>query len=230
MMALGAVACAIAVASAALALGPGEQRLTNVAVPFAGRLRVALSGRRADAAAGRCALPLMQSVHAALRSGLPLVRALRVAIADLDVAARTPFEQALHSFDVGARLDGALREAARASRDRRTALALEALSLVADEQLAASRSAAVVASVADRLAFEDRLGEEIRARTSGVRAQIVLLALLVPAIAAYLAFTLPGLAATLMTPLGLGVLMPGALAFEIAGIVASRRIVRGVLA
>ena len=88
----------------------------------------------------------------------------------------------------------------------------------------------MVASVADRLAFEDRLVEEIHARTSGVRAQIILLALLVPAIAAYLAFTLPGLAATLMTPLGLGVLMPGALAFEIAGIVASRRIVRGVLA
>jgi Flp pilus assembly protein TadB len=136
----------------------------------------------------------------------------------------------MRSFDVGTPLDEALRAASQASRDRRLVLALDALALVASEQLPAVRSAAVVASVTDRLAFDEHLLAEIRARTSGLRAQIVLLALLVPALALYLAATLPGLAATLSTPLGLRVLVPVALLFEVAGIVASRRIVHGLSA
>jgi Flp pilus assembly protein TadB len=107
-------------------------------------------------------------------------------------------------------------------------LALEVLALVAGERLAASRAAAIVASVADRLSFEERLGEEIRARTSGIRAQIVLLALLVPALSGYLVLTMPGLAITLASPLGAHVLVPLAILLEVAGIVASREIVRGI--
>ena len=118
----------------------------------------------------------------------------------------------------------ALREAAHQATDRRVIVALEALALVAAEQLPASRAAAVVASVSDRLAFDARLADEVRARTSGVRAQIVLLALLVPALALYLVVTLPGLAATLTSPLGMFVLIPAGVAFETAGIVASRAI------
>jgi Flp pilus assembly protein TadB len=229
MIALGAICIAVAAASLALAFGPLPRGVTHV-VPLITRVREEIAARHGDGPAARCTLALMQSVHAALRSGLPLARALRIAVADLDVSARTPFERALRSFDLGARLDISLRSAAKAARDRRVALALEALSLVADEQLAASRSAAVIASVADRLAFDERLSDEVRARTSGLRAQILLLALVVPAIALYLAFTLPGLAATLATPLGLRVLVPGAIAFEVGGIVASRRIVRGLTA
>jgi Flp pilus assembly protein TadB len=75
------------------------------------------------------------------------------------------------------------------------------------------------------LSFEERLLAEVRARTSGMRAQIVLLALLVPALALYLVATMPGLAATLATPLGMHVLLPAAFLFEIAGILTSRAIV-----
>ena len=232
MSMLGAIACAIAVASLALCLvrfAPPTAslgRATALSVRAGDLLRL----RREDAAAGRLALSVLQAAYASLRSGLPLPLALRVAVDDIDAPAKGPFGRVMRAFDIGTPLAEALRAAARGSRDRRLVLALDALSLVAAEQLPAVRSAAVIASVADRLAFEERLLDEIRARTSGLRAQIVLLALLVPALALYLAATLPGLGATLSTPLGLRVLIPGALLFEAAGIIASRRIVNGLSA
>ena len=229
MTAIGAIACAICVASALLALRSGAHAERHgPIVPIAVRLRAIIDGRRADAHAARTALPLLQSVHAALRSGLPLALALRLSVADLDPRGRAPFANALHAFDFGAPLDRSLRAAASAARERRVSLALEALALVADEQLAASRAAGVVASVADRIAFETRLLDEVRARTAGLRVQIIVLALLVPALAAYLSVTVPGLSATLMSPLGLRALIPGAFVFEAAGVVASRAIVRGL--
>ena len=90
------------------------------------------------------------------------------------------------------------------------------------------RAGILVAAVADRLAFEERLDEEIRARTAGLRSQVVLLALVVPALAAYLAFTVPSLAATLGQPIGRFVLIPVAAVLEVIGVLASRRAVDGV--
>jgi Flp pilus assembly protein TadB len=181
---------------------------------------------REAASCGSRSLDVLQATHAALRSGLPLSAALRVALERESVVAADPFHRALRAFELNAPLERALRDAATETSDRRVILALEALALVAAEQLSASRAAAVIASVGDRLAFDARLADEIRARTSGVRAQIVLLAILVPALALYLVVTLPGLAATLTSRLGLFVLIPGALIFEIMGVVASRAIAR----
>jgi Flp pilus assembly protein TadB len=230
---LGAVACGIAAASVVFALTlpalPSGERIAK-ARSLGVRLVRWYRGRRNDARAGLHALALLQGVHAALRSGMPLPLALRIALEDLDEEARSTFQRPLRAFDLGMPLDEALRAAGKASHDRRAGLALEALSLVAAEQLAATRSAGVIASIADRLAFDERLQDEVMARTSGVRAQIVLLACLVPALAIYLAFTVPGLASTLGTPLGRNVLLPAALLFEAAGIIASRRIVRGLVA
>ena len=231
MNALGAAAAAVAVACLAfLACAP------SVAADARTRphgLRTLLSARirerREAALAGSRALDVLQATHAALRSGLPLAPALRIALERAPLIAVDPFGRALRAFELNAPLEGALRDAAREATDRRVTLALEALALVAAEQLPASRAAAVVASVSDRLAFDARLADEIRARTSGVRAQIVLLALLVPALALYLVVTLPGLAATLTSPLGMFVLVPSAIVFEAAGIVASRTIARDLL-
>lgn len=89
------------------------------------------------------------------------------------------------------------------------------------------RAGILVAAVADRLAFEERLDEEIRARTAGLRSQVILLALVVPAIAAYLALTVPSLAATLGQPIGRFVLIPAAAALEVIGVIASRRAIEG---
>ena len=58
---------------------------------------------------------------------------------------------------------------------------------------------------------------------------MLLLAALVPGIAAYLAVTVPSLGVTLSAPLGRTVLVPAAIALELLGIVASRRAVESVL-
>ena len=228
-------AVAIGVAIAALGLGasapptrPSVQRASWPRALRPGALLVLWRARRSRARAAAGSTAILQSTCAALRSGLPLASALRLALERTDPDARDPFERALRAFDLNAALDEALRAAAQEARDHRLRLALEALALAAGEQLPATRAAAVIASVADRLSFEERLLAEVRARTSGVRAQIVLLALLVPALASYLVLTMPGLAATLASPLGTRVLVPAALAFEIAGILASRAIVRRI--
>lgn len=231
MNTLGAAAFAVAVAC--LAFAACAPSVTAGARPRPDGLRTLLIARirqrREAASAGSSALDVLQATHAALRSGLPLAPALRIALEGAPLIAVGPFERALRAFELNAPLDGALRDAAREATDRRVTLALEALALVAAEQLPASRAAAVVASVSDRLAFDARLADEIRARTSGVRAQIVLLALLVPGLALYLVVTLPGLAATLTSPLGMFVLIPSAIVFETAGIVASRAIAGDLL-
>ena len=185
--------------------------------------------RRAVIAAGG-SLEILRATQAALRGGLPLAPALRLALAGTDRLAAEPFLRALRSFDLNSPLDVSLGGVAATASDRRVTLALQALALVAAEQLPSARAAAIIGSVADRLAFEGRLAEEVHARSSGARAQIVLLALLVPSLATYLAATMPGLATTLASPLGTHVLIPAAALFEIAGIIASRRIVRGVAA
>jgi Flp pilus assembly protein TadB len=186
---------------------------------------------RRDARAARVhALSVLRSTHAALRSGVPLAGALRLAVDGAAPLGRSPFLRALRTFELGGPLDDALGQTSSLSSDRAVSLALSALAIASVEQLPASRAAAIVGSVADRLAFDERLSQEVAARTSGLRAQVVLLALVVPGLALYLLVTLPGLAETLATPLGRFVLVPAALLFEISGIVASRAIVRGAIA
>lgn len=225
---LGAASFGVAVACLALAACAPVVRMAG-RTPQRVLWSLVLSrvrSRRAAAAAGQRSLEVLQGTHAALRSGLPLAPALRVALERAPAMPADPFGRALRAFELNAPLDDALRDSARQTDDHRVRLALEALAMVAAEQLPASRAAPVIASVGDRLAFDARLADEVRARTSGVRAQIVLLALVVPALALYLVVTLPGLGATLTSPLGMFVLIPSAMAFETVGIVASRAIAR----
>lgn len=234
-MAIGGIALCVAVVSAALALlVPARRsigathrdgRTVGRSLPGATIARRVVAARRREQGSA-CALEVLRGTHAAMRSGLPLAPALRVALERVDAADRAPFERAMRAFELNEGLEDALAAARATARDRRVSLALDALALVASEQVPASRGAALVQSVADRLSFEERLLAEVRARTGGVRAQIVILALLVPSLAAYLAITMPGLATTLATPLGRLVLIPAAVLLEIVGIAASRAIVR----
>jgi Flp pilus assembly protein TadB len=223
---LGATLVAIAITSLTLAF------VTPSAALGLGVMTRSLAwwrDRREARAARAHALTVLRSTHAALRSGMPLAGALRLALDAASPLGRSPFLRALRAFELGGPLGGRLAQTSTASTDRAVALALNALAMVSAEPLPASRAAALVGSVADRLSFEERLAQEVAARTSGLRAQVVLLALVVPALALYLLITLPGLAETLATPLGRFVLIPAALLFEIAGILASRAIVRDAI-
>lgn len=171
---------------------------------------------------------LLRATEAALRSGASLPESLRrAAEANDDRLAGRPFIHALRAFDLGAPLDQALRTSALVASDSRSRTALETIAMGITSRLPYDRAGILVGAVADRLSFEERLDEEVRARTAGLRAQVILLALLVPAIAAYLAFTVPSLAATLEQPIGRFVLIPAALTLEVFGLIASRRAIDG---
>ena len=212
--------------ASALALPPLAGVAGLVAPSVVIRLRADAAARRARVATTR----LLRAAEAVLRSGGALPEALRRAVdASEDPLARRPFVDALRAFDLGAPLDETLRSSAAATRDRRARMALETLAIGVALRLPGDRAGLLVAAVTDRLAFEERLDEEIRARTSGLRSQVLLLAALVPGIAAYLAVTVPSLGVTLSAPFGRTILVPAAIALELLGIVASRRAVEGVL-
>jgi Flp pilus assembly protein TadB len=207
--------------------------LPVVAVLAAAALAPSLVVRsRAAAALCRARLAttqLLRATEAALRSGASLPEALRRACDDAsgDRLARRPFVEALRAFDLGAPLDQALQASAHQATDTPSRIALETLAMGIASRLPYDRAGILVAAVADRLAFEERLDEEIRARTGGLRSQVLLLALVVPAIGAYLSFTVPTLAATLEQPIGRFVLIPAAVVLEVLGVIASRRAIEG---
>jgi Flp pilus assembly protein TadB len=184
-----------------------------------------LASRKRDERA-RQTVSVLQMTLAALRSGSSLAEALRLAAGSGPESG--PFAAAVRAFDLGAPLDTALRDARAEARDQRVVLGLDALSLCVAERLSGARCATLIASVVDRLVFEQQVGDDVRARTSGLRVQVVLLAALVPGLALYLAVTVPGMAETLTAPLGRFVLLPLAALLEIAGIIASRRLVSGI--
>ena len=221
------VGCALVAVLLASALG-----LPAIAALSAGLIAPSVVIRlRADAATkrGRVATTrLLRGAEAVLRSGGALPEALRRAVeASDDQVACRPFADALRAFDLGAPLDEALRSAASGTPDRRLRMAFDTLAIGVTLRLPGDRAGVLVAAVTDRLAFEERLDEEVRARTSGLRSQVLLLAALVPGIAAYLALTVPTLGLTLSEPIGRTILLPAATALEVIGIVLSRRAVDG---
>jgi Flp pilus assembly protein TadB len=185
------------------------------------------AARRRDERA-RDTVALLSMTLAGLRSGSSLTEALRLAAGSGPESEFGPFAGAVRAFDLGAPLDLALREARTRTRDPRVLLGLDALSLCVAEQLSGSRSATLIESAVNRLVFEQHVSDDVRARTSGLRVQIVLLAALVPCLALYLAFTVPGLANTFTTPLGRFVLLPLAGFLEVVGVIASRRLVADI--
>lgn len=217
-----AVICGLALAGPLGALPGG---LIGAAAPSI--VARALAARNRDERA-RQTVALLQMTLAGLRSGASLTEALRLATGSGRAVALTPFAGAVRAFDLGAPLDVALREARAEARDRRVILGLEALSLCVAEQLPSTRSATLVASAVDRLVLEQRTADDVRARTSGLRIQVVLLAALVPGLALYLAMTVPGMRETFTMPLGRFVLLPIAAILETAGIFASRRVVSDI--
>ena len=222
--------CAIAGVTivATLALGlPVALAIASLAAPSVWiRLRAEAARERAH----RSLPAILVTTAAAVRSGVSLPDALqRAADTSADELAARPFARALRAFSAGVGLDAALRETAVAAGDHRARVALGSLALGVAERLPRERLADLVAAVAERAEFEERLNDEVRARAAGARQQQVLLAALVPMLALYLCITMPTLADTLGSDLGRFVLIPGAVALEVAGVLVGRRVVASAI-
>lgn len=222
-----------AAAVACVAIGALALSLPVVAAGIAAPLPSIWVRVRAEAARDRARRTLSRTlvtIGSALRSGLALPEALRRAADSTgDALAARPILVALRAFDLGAGLDAGLTAAAASVRDERTRSALASLALGIAERLPRERTADLVAALADRASFDERLEEEVRARAAGARQQQRLLAVLVPVLAAYLALTMPILRDALASDLGRSVLIPAGIVFETAGLVLGRRIVRATL-
>lgn len=217
-----AMAASAVVLSAAAGLPLALAGAAAVAPSVGVHLRAAAARERAR----RALLPMLVAAEAALRSGASLPDALRRAVGAVDDAIATrPLAGALRSFDLGSGLDAALSAAADRSPDLRARAALGTLSLGVSERLPRERLGDLLSAIVDRLAFEESVADEVRARAAGARQQQRIIALLVPGIAAYLVVTMPTLGSTLSSDLGRFVLLPAAAALEIGGVVLSGRVV-----
>src|SRR5438270_5684421 len=152
----GATLLALVIA-VALSLPPIPAMVAGAIAPsMAARMRADRAGRRARGATTR----MLRMTEAALRSNAGVPEALRRAIGGTeDRLAVRPFAAALRAFDLGAPLDDALRRAAGATADPRVRVALDTLALGIASRLPGERAGALVAAVADRLAFHERLEE-----------------------------------------------------------------------
>lgn len=191
-------------------------------------LRARSSARREQRR--RAVLAQFRLIGAALGSGAGLVEAIRRAVAsERDVLAARPLERALQAFSIGASLSDGLRAGA-ADAHPRTRPALLTLALGVEERLPASRLCTLVEAATERLAFEEQVETEVRARASGTQLQIWAMAAVVPLLGLYLVMTVPLVADVLGSDLGLRLLVPAAAALEVAGVLLARRAVRDLAA
>jgi Flp pilus assembly protein TadB len=128
-------------------------------------------------------------------------------------------------------LDEPLHETLKEVRARTTtpnlAMIWDTLKICADSQLPAQAARNLLAELSATVQFNVQLVNEVRARSSGQRIQIWLLALIVPAMYAYLRLMSPQLLGVLdETTVGRLVLFPTAAVLEILGIALSFRIAR----
>lgn len=202
-------------------------------VPFLGPLAGVLPwwwrrrGRERDRANAQASiLPVLETLVATSRAGLVLPEALAAAVLSARGELAAALEAALLSLRLGAAPADALRAARATTSAPGVVTLLSDLELCARSRLGAEDTAGFLDDVLERLRFERELASDLRARTSGQRFQVWLLAAVVPALALYLSVMSPTLAGQLASPLGQHVLIPAGALFEIGGIVVSRRVLK----
>jgi len=215
--------CAAAPVAWAVGLDPATALALGLIAPsFA--LRVRSDARRERA--GHTSLDQLRAVRAALASGASLAEAIRRGVASVtDAIASRPLRQVVREFSVGASLSDSLRGAASEAQPRLRP-ALRTLAIGVEERLPVPQLCLLVGL--QRLSFDEQLEAEVRARTSGVQLQIWGMAAIVPALAFYLAATVPIVGEALRSDLGTRLLIPTAAALELLGIALARRAARDV--
>jgi len=185
---------------------------------------VHIQARRSEAEAPR----LLQALLAGLTGGSTYLDALRQArLTSNDPWIREDLDFVIQRFLLDAPLHESLREIRARSTTRNLGLIWETLTICAENQLPTQAARSLFFELSSTVQFNVQLANEVRARSSGQRAQIWLLAVIVPGMYLYLRLTSPELLSVLdQTLLGRFVLLPLAAALEVAGIALSFRIAR----
>jgi len=180
--------------------------------------------RRTEAEAPR----LLQVILASLASGSTYLEALQEARARAtDRWLRDDLDRVIADFHLGVPLERSIAEVRSATAGRNLALIWDNLAICIANRIPASRAKGLFVELSATVQFNVQVQQEVRARTSGQRAQIWLLALIVPGLFLYLRMLDSSLFEVFdATTLGRWVLLPAAVFLEVLGIVLSFRFAR----
>jgi Flp pilus assembly protein TadB len=171
---------------------------------------------------------LLQAIVAGLSAGNTYLEALRHARrASNDPWISEDLDFVIQRFILNVPLADSLREVRARITTRNLGLIWETLSICDANHLPTQAARTLLVELSSAVQFNVQLANEVRARSAGQRAQIWLLAVIVPAMYLYLRLVNPQLLSVLdETMLGRFVLFPLAALLEVAGIALSFRIAR----
>lgn len=171
---------------------------------------------------------LLQALLAGLIAGGTYLEALRQArLACSDRWLQQDLDRVIQGFLLDIPLHESLAEIRSRTATRNLGLIWETLRICTEHHLPTEKSRTLLLELSSTVQFNVQLANEVRARSTGQRAQIWLLAVIVPGMFLYLRLMSPQLLSVLDdTMLGRFVLFPLAAALEVAGIVLSLRLAR----
>ncbi len=180
--------------------------------------------RRTEAEAPR----MLQVILASLAAGSTYLEALQEARnRATDRWLRDDLEHVIAEFHLGVPLERSIAQVRTATAGRNLALIWDNLAICIANRIPAARAKGLFVELSSTVQFNVQVQQEVRARTSGQRAQIWMLALIVPGLFLYLRVIDPDLFTVLdATTVGRWVLLPVAVALEVLGIVLSFRLAR----
>ena len=220
----GAIALGAGV-GAAVALPLALLGATAGAIAPLGVLRVAVA--RAQSRADREALVLVRLMGAHLRTGATYLEALRAAAEGVSTThVREELAWVANRFRLDRSLHSSLAEIAARTSGRHLRLAYRVLARAIEHGVAGHRAVVALEGLEATIAANLRAREDLRAKTRGLRIQIVVVALAIPIIHLYLRGTNPASFTVMDEPLGQFVLLPGAILLEGFGLLLWRRFTR----
>lgn len=171
---------------------------------------------------------LLQSLITGLAAGGTYLDALREARRRCEDAwLSEDLDLIIQRFLLDAPLHQSIEEVRARTRTRNLALIWETLAVCTANHLPTQKARGLLTDLSGTVHFNVQMTNEVRARSAGQRAQIWLLAVIVPGMFLYLRWVSPDLLTILDdTVVGRFVLFPLAVALEIGGVLLSLRIVR----
>lgn len=180
--------------------------------------------RRTEAEAPR----MLQVMLASLTAGRTYLEALQEArTRATDRWLRRDLDHIIGQFHLDVPLEQSIAEVRETSAGRNLGLIWDNLAICIANRIPASRARGLLVELASTVQFNVQVQQEVRARTSGQRAQIWLLAAIVPGLFFYLRLINPDFFVVLdSTIVGRYLLFPLAISLEVLGVVLSFRVAR----
>lgn len=180
--------------------------------------------RRSEAEAPR----LLQVLLASLTAGRTYLEALAEARArSADRWVRDDLDHIISEFHLDVPLERSIGEVRSTTAGRNLGLIWDNLAICIANRIPAARAKDLLVELSGTVQFNVQVQQEVRARTSGQRAQIFLLAAIVPGLFLYLRLINPDFFIVLdQTAVGRFLLFPLAICLEVLGVVLSFRVSR----